>query len=279
MTALRWEHRPELDRPVLVAAFAGWNDAGEAATGAVKHLAEQWRARSFASIDPEDFFDFTETRPLVKLRDGVTRTIEWPSNRFTWAKAAAGGPDVVFLHGTEPQLKWRTFSDSVIECAREINASMVITLGGLLADVPHTRPSHVSGTTADPALLDRLGLQPSQYEGPTGIVGVLHYACSRAGIPSASFWVSVPHYVGHAASPKAALALVERTCSLLGVTVETTDLEIASVAHEQQVTEVVEEDEDMVFYVLQLEESDDAERGQAERIAAEAERFLRGHGE
>lgn len=280
MSALEWESHPELDRPVLVAAFAGWNDAGEAATTAVRYLASQWRAKGFASIDAEDFFDFTETRPMVRLEDGVTRSIEWPSNLFTAGTVPGRSRDVVFLHGTEPQLKWRTFTEAVLECARAIDASMVVTLGGLLADVPHTRAPHVTVNTTDAALMERLDLTPSHYEGPTGISGILHDACTKAGIESASLWVAVPHYVSQTPSPKAALALVERTAELLDVPVKTVDLEIASAAYEQQVTEVVEDDEDMVTYVMQLEESVDEEQVvNGDNLTAEVERFLRNQNE
>ncbi len=279
MTALSWERHPKLNKPVVVAAFGGWNDAGDAATSAVRFLAGQWHARSFAEIDPEEFFNFTETRPTVRLTEGVTRSIQWPTNRFTAATVPGQNRDVVFIHGTEPQLKWRTFCDAIINCVQALDASMVITLGGLLADVPHTRPASVTANTNNTDLLRRLDLELSRYEGPTGIVGIVHDACARAGIQSASLWVTVPHYVSQTPSPKATLALVERTCELLDVPVETVDLEVAAAAYEQQVTELIEDDDDIAAYVAQLEETTDAEADHANNLAAEAERFLRGQSE
>jgi len=279
MDALTWNQRPELHRPVLVAAFAGWNDAGDAATGAARWLASQWGARDLASIDPEEFFDFTATRPVVHLSQGSSRSVEWPVNHFSVARAPSGR-DVVFLHGIEPHLKWRTFCTLVLDVAREVGAEIVLTLGGLLADVPHTHPAPVTAHSTDPELLTRFNFRPSQYEGPTGVVGVLHHACLDAGIPSASLWVAVPHYVSQTASPKAMLALVRRTADVLDIPVDTTDLELASAAYERQVTDVVAADEEMAEYVAQLEANDESdELDSADRLAAEAERFLRGQGE
>jgi len=279
MSALEWERRPNLKRPIVVAAFGGWNDAGEAATAAVRYFASKWHARSFATIDPEDFFDFTQTRPTVRLIDGVTRGVEWPTNRFTAATVPGRERDVVFLDGTEPQLKWRTFSNALIEVATELDASMVITLGGLLADVPHTRPAPVTMNSNNGDLLARYNLEPSQYEGPTGIVGIVHDACASAGIESASLWVTVPHYISQTPSPKATLALVTRTAELMDVPIDTVELEVASHAYERQVNELVEDDEDIATYVAQLEEAADEMNVQGDNLAAEAERFLRGQQE
>ena len=275
MDPLKWQSRPELDRPVLIAAFAGWNDAGDSATTAVQFLSSTWNATQFAEIDPEEFFDFTSTRPVLRLEEGVIRHIQWPSNRLSRAAIPERGQDIVFLDGMEPQLRWRTFSNAVIECAKAIDVSMVVTLGALLADVPHTRPAPVNGTTSSTTLTDGLGLQMSRYEGPTGITGVLHETCRQAGIESASLWAAVPHYVSQTPSPKAALALVQRTASLIDTPVDTAALETASIEYEQQVSSIVNEDEDMVSYVAQLEENNDAERLQNDNIVAEAERFLR----
>jgi proteasome assembly chaperone (PAC2) family protein len=296
--AVRWTARPTLRRPVLVAAFEGWNDAADAATTAVKYLDERWSAREFAEIDPEEFYDFSSTRPHVQLVDGLTREIVWPSNTFSAAALPAARRDVVLALGTEPQLRWRTFCEQVLSIVRETGVELVLTLGALLADVPHTRPVQVTGTAADDELVSRLGLQRSRYEGPTGIVGVLHDALSRAGVPSASLWAAVPHYVAATPSPKAALALVQRTADLLSSPMVVTDLEIAAASYERQVSEVVEADDDVSAYVRQLEErapdedDDDLDDGEyatgeadfsdvdlpsGEALAAELERFLRDH--
>lgn len=279
MSALEWELKPELNKPILIAAFAGWNDAGEAATTTLSYLNDLWRARTFASIDAEDFFDFTSTRPIVTLEDGITRRIDWPLNIFSATSVPGRGRDIILLDGVEPQLKWKTFSAAIVECAQALDTSMVITLGALLADIPHTRPAPVTGTTTSPALLDRSGLEVSRYQGPTGITGVLHDACAGAGIDSASLWAAVPHYVGQTPSPKAALALGQRTVSLLDIPLDFTELEIAAASYERQVTEVVDGDEDMAAYVAQLEENADESRLHSDNLVAEAERFLRNQDE
>ena len=271
-----------------MAAFEGWNDAADAATTAVRYLEERWSARAFADIDPEEFYDFSTTRPHVRLVDGLTREIVWPSNRFAAANLSSSRRDVVVLLGTEPQLRWRTFCDQVLDVARAVDVELVVTLGALLADVPHTRPVQVTGTAADEELVQSLGLERSRYEGPTGIVGVLHDAFRRAGIPSASLWAAVPHYVAATPSPKAALALVQRTAHLLASPLVVTDLEIAAASYERQVSEVVEADDDVAAYVRQLEyrdeddddideddELDPADLPSGDALVAELERFLR----
>jgi len=288
---LQWDQRPTLRRPVLIAAFEGWNDAGDGASAAGAYLARRWGAEPFARIDPEEFFDFTATRPEVRI-EGDVRAVDWPETRFSAAPLGPSGRDVVFVRGPEPQLRWRTFSGLVVEVARTLGVELVVTLGALLAEVPHTRPVPVTGTAQDGALGARLGLRPSRYEGPTGIVGVLHEAFARAGIPSASLWASVPAYVGQTPSPKATLALVSRVSELLGVHVPTVDLDVASAAYERQVDEVVSADEDATAYVRSLEEVADAagdgddedddedalDAGDlpgGDALAAEVERFLR----
>lgn len=295
MELLSWDHRPVLRRPVLIAAFEGWNDAGDGASAASAYLARRWGAETFASIDAEEFFDFTATRPEVHLERGGLRAIEWPETRFASAPLGPSGRDVVFVRGAEPQLRWRTFTSLVVEVARTVGVELVVTLGALLAEVPHTRPVRVTGTAQDHALSARLGLLPSRYEGPTGIVGILHEAFAREGIPSASLWASVPAYVGQTPSPKAALALVSRVSELLGVNVPTVDLDVAAAAYERQVDEVVGADEDASAYVRSLEEAidggeddeddDDDDDGAdgldaadlpgGDVLAAEVERFLR----
>ena len=225
---LRITSRPELERPVLIAAFRGWNDGGQGASLAGAYLARAWAGARFADIDPEGFYDFQATRPRVSLVDGVTRQIEWPENAFFHAPLPGAGRDSILLLGIEPNLRWRTFAGLVTRLATEFGVELVITLGSLLADVPHTRPSPVTGSATDPELIDQLGLSTSRYEGPTGMVGVLHDACGQAGIASASLWAAVPHYVSLTPSPRAAKALVDRLGSLLGADVDTAELDEAS---------------------------------------------------
>jgi predicted ATP-grasp superfamily ATP-dependent carboligase len=277
---LRMASRPKLRRPLLVAAFRGWNDGAQGASLAGGYLAKTWSAARFAEIDPETFFDFQATRPQVSLVDGVTRRIEWPDNGFYHARLVAADRDVVLLLGIEPNVRWRTFTDLIVSLATELGVELVVSLGALLADVPHTRPSPVSGSATDPKLVEELGLQLSRYEGPTGIVGVLHDACRRAGIPSVSLWAAVPHYVSLAPSPRAALALCERLATLLSIDVDTSELAEAADAYERQVTEAVATDEETSAYVEELErrsELIEAEENlpSGDTIAAELARFLR----
>jgi predicted ATP-grasp superfamily ATP-dependent carboligase len=261
----------------MIAAFEGWNDAGDAATTAVAHLCEHWGADSFAEVDPEDFYDFTITRPQIRLNEGAARTIDWPRNTFSWARPAGTG-GVVLLRGVEPQLKWRTFCAQVLDVAAQLDCSMVLTLGALLAEVPHSRPTPVFGNGYDPAMVARLSLEPSRYEGPTGIVGVLHTECGAAGLDSASLWAAVPSYVPSAPSAKAALALVERATELLGTTVPTVELELAAVGYEHEIGALVSEDESTTDYVRHLEEQHDHDAmavQSADDMVEEVERFLR----
>ncbi|MDQ3944805.1 MAG: PAC2 family protein [Actinomycetota bacterium] len=280
MDRVSWQDRPALQRPVMVAAFEGWNDAADAASGALAWLRRRWRAKRMASIDPEEFFDFQVSRPQVSLVDGVTRQITWPANDVFSAHISEVGRDVVLLSGVEPNLRWKTFCDTVLGVARETGCEMVVTLGALLADVPHTRPIRLTGTAADPELIDRLGLSHSRYEGPTGIVGVLHDACRGAGVPSVSLWAPVPHYVASPPNPKATRALIERLAELIGVPVGVGDLAEAAAAWEDRVNELVASDPDVSAYVRQLEERDDDQIDErdlptGETLAAELERFLR----
>jgi len=278
----------ELRQPVLVAAFRGWNDAGDAASFAAAHLERVWSASELASIDPEDFYDFQAVRPQVELIEGVTRKITWPSNEFMAAKLDGVEHDVIVLVGTEPSTKWRTFANLIVETARAHDVKLVITLGALLADVPHSRDVPITGTAVDPELIERLDLQRSRYEGPTGIVGVLHEAFSQAGIDSASLWAAVPHYLAVTPNPKAALALVERATQLVGVAAEIDDLQRATSVYEERVTEMVSSDEDVQAYVRMLEdrtderenleEMDPTQMPSGDDIAAELERFLRDKG-
>ena len=288
MDVVHWERRRPLRRPLLVVAFEGWNDAGDAATLALAYLARAWEATPLGSIDPEEFYDFTATRPQVRIVDGETRTIKWPAVELLVAELPGTGRDVVLVRGTEPQLKWRTFCAAIVEVADEVGAELAVILGALLADVAHTRPVKISGTTEDAELAGRLGLAASAYEGPTGIVGVLHAALSEAGVPVASFWAAVPHYVHQVPSPKAALALVEHSAALLGAPVNPLELKVAAEEYERQINERVADDDDAAAYVAQLEQADDLEEpsagpaghlhpGGVEELASEVERFLREH--
>jgi proteasome assembly chaperone (PAC2) family protein len=279
MDHVHWDEHPKLRRPVLVAAFEGWNDAADAASTAARYLKERWGARPFATIDPEEFFDFSSTRPHVRLTGGLQREIVWPRTELSAAALPDTGRDVVVLLGSEPQLRWRAFCAQVVAVAKEVGAELVVTLGALLADVPHTRPVRVTGTAVDPDLVTRLGLERSTYEGPTGIVGVLQDAFRTAGLQSTSLWAAVPHYVAATPSPKATLALVRRAASLLSTPVITDDLEQRAIDYERQVSEVVATDDDVAAYVRRLEESADAddplELQSGDALAAELERFLR----
>jgi len=278
---LRISEHPDLDRPVLVTAFRGWNDGGQAASLAVGYLARVWEAERFADIDPEGFFDFQVTRPQVTLVDGTTRQIDWPETAFYHARPEGLGRDVVLLLGIEPNVRWRTFTGLIVELAQELGVEMVITLGALLADVPHTRATPVTGSATSEELVRELGLQQSRYEGPTGIVGVLHEACGRIGISSASLWAAVPHYVSLAPNPKAAYALCRRLGDLLGGTVPTAELEQAGATFVSQVTEAVSSDAETAAYVEELERraaelGDDLEDiPSGDSIAAELSRYLR----
>jgi proteasome assembly chaperone (PAC2) family protein len=281
MEELRVASRPNLRRPILITAFRGWNDGGQGASLAAGFLARTWQAARFADIDPETFFDFQATRPHVSLVEGVTRQIDWPDNAFYHAEIPGTDRDAMLLLGIEPNVRWRTFTTLVAELATDLGVELVVTLGSLLADVPHTRPSPVTGSASDAELVQRLGLQASRYEGPTGIVGVLHDACKQAGIPSASLWAAVPHYVSLAPSPRAALSLCRRLSELLEAQIDVTELEEASEAYAQQVTEAVASDPETAAYVEELEqrteemEEEEENLPSGDAIAAELTRYLR----
>ena len=285
---IRWlANVPEPRSPVLITAFEGWNDAGDAASIAARHLADRWDGTPLAEIDAEFFYDFSTTRPLVQLDENRQRSLTWPTNMFRACRVPGASRDAIVLIGLEPQLRWRTFCDQVIATAEALGVSQILTLGSLLADVPHSRPVEVYGSTDNETLMAELDLEPSTYEGPTGIVGVLATQARLAGIPTASVWSAVPSYVPGAPSPKAGLALVERVCDVLGTSVYCTDLEIAAATYERQVDELVAEDEDTAGYVADLEEAwDEAEDendnivdeeldNDPETLLAEVEQFLR----
>jgi proteasome assembly chaperone (PAC2) family protein len=283
MSELNISFTPVLRRPVLVAAFRGWNDGGQGASLAAGYLAKHWGGERFAEIDPENFFDFQATRPHVSLVEGQTRHIEWPENAFYHAAIPGADRDALILLGVEPNYRWRAFTELVIGLARDVGVELVVTLGALLADVPHTRPAPVTGAATDPQLVEELGLQLSRYEGPTGIVGVLHDACRAAGLRSVSLWSAVPHYVSLAPSPRAAKALCTRLADLLGTPIDMTELDEAEADYASQVSEAVASDPDTQAYVEELEQRADtiesfAEGGElpsGESLAAELTRFLR----
>jgi len=276
---------PQLERPVLIAGFMGWNDAAEASSLAVGTLREAWGAQRFGHFDAEEFFDFQTTRPQITLTDGVTRTIEWPENTLSATAPtveALRGRGAVLLSGPEPNFRWRSFCDAVAETARDLGAETVVTMGALLADVPHSRPVSVSANSQDPVLVENLKLSASRYEGPTGITGVLHRVCAEAGLPSVSFWASVPHYLPAVPSAPAALALLQNLSVLLRIDVDTSELEETANSYQEQVSVAVAQDSDLSSYVQMLEERFDSQVEGGERnlptgddLAQELEGFLR----
>ncbi len=275
-----------LRRPVLITAFSGWNDAAEAATTAARYLATSFQAEKFAEIDPEEFYHFGLSRPHVRYKDGseTEREIVWPATEFSVTRAGELSRDLIIAVATEPHLKWRTYCAAVLDLARRCDATLVLTLGALLAEVPHTRPVRISGSASDPELAARLGVRPSRYEGPTGIVGVLNTACREQGMATASVWANVPHYVSGIENPKAALALVQRALSLLNLEADLADLEEASRQFDQNLAEIVSQNAKIKAYVAKLESRDKEEEAQAtpgsdlppaSELVAEIEQFLR----
>ncbi|MFD6881858.1 PAC2 family protein [Rhodococcus sp. DT1] len=279
---------PVLRDPVLVAAFEGWNDAGDAASGAVEHLELIWDAEPFAELDSEDYYDYQVNRPQVRLVDGVSRELDWPATRLSVCALPGSDRDIVLLRGIEPNMRWRSFCDAIIELIDDIGVHTVILLGALLADTPHTRPVPVTGTAYSAEAAKRFNLEKSRYEGPTGITGVLQDACVRAGIPAVSFWAAVPHYVSHPPNPKATVELLRRLEDILDVEVPLGELPVLAEEWEEAVTEMTDDDEDVADYVRGLEERGDAEAESditddisnidGDAIAAEFERYLRRRG-
>jgi predicted ATP-grasp superfamily ATP-dependent carboligase len=287
MQPLQWEYRPDgLRAPALVCAFKGWNDAADAASSAISFVAGALGARRFATIDPEEFYDFQATRPRIRMVGGQTREIVWPEVEIYEARIPRAPRDLILLSGTEPSFRWRTFSRLIAELAEAIGVQLVVTLGALLADVPHTRPVSVTGLASDPGLVSRLNLSQSAYEGPTGIVGVLHGACQDAGLPSASLWAAVPHYIAAAPNPKAALALVRKLEGLVGVAVDATELESGAADYDRQVNVAVQSDPEVQAFVERLEQAAGTEPNENEgplpsgdSIARDLQRFLRQRGD
>jgi proteasome assembly chaperone (PAC2) family protein len=285
MDHLVWEAEPpELRSPVMVCAFAGWNDAAGAATTALTSVAESLDADLVAQVDPEEFFDFQANRPTIRLAEGQAREIEWPGNVLMTASPPGAERDLVLLAGTEPNLRWRAFSEALAEGAEQLGVEMLITLGALIADVAHTLPVPITGLASDAEMVERLDLTRSNYEGPTGIVGVLHDSCGRRGIPSASLWAAVPHYAAAVPNPKAALALLRRLEGLVGVAVEASGLEEEAEAFEGQVSRAVAANPEIAEMVTRLEEQQaeqlelDDEVPSGESLAREFERYLRQQG-
>lgn len=248
---VRWLSEPALQRPAVIAAFSGWNDAADASSTAVRTLVDAWSAQPLAEIDPEEYTDFATIRPMVRLYDGVTRTIVWPKVTMWWASTP--GADVILVLGPEPSLKWRQFTEQIVSVVHRYDASIVLTLGALLADVPHARDVQVIGTATDAGTIERFGLQRSRYEGPTGIIGVIHDALAQESVASASLWAAVPAYASQIPSPKAAAALITRAGELVGTPVPVGALHDEVVAYEARVNELVAEDDDLAEYVSRLE--------------------------
>jgi proteasome assembly chaperone (PAC2) family protein len=287
MQPLIWDRRPDgLRAPALVCAFKGWNDAGDAASAALTFMGAALHASRFATIDPEDFYDFQSTRPSIEMVDGRTRQLTWPTVEVWEARVPRAPRDLILLSGPEPSMRWRTFNQLIIDLAEALDVQMVVTLGALLADVPHSRPVGITGFATDEALQERADLHPSSYEGPTGITGVLHAACADAGLPSASLWATVPHYVAAAPNPKAALALVRKLEAVVGVTVDATELESAAGDYERQVSLAVQSDPDVQAFVERLEKVaeeedepvDPSQLPSGDSLAREFQRFLRQRG-
>lgn len=286
MPPLRWESRPDgLRAPALVCAFRGWNDAGDAASAALGYVATSLGAERFLSIDPEEFYDFQSTRPKVRLVDGRYRETEWPEIELLAAKVPRAPRDLIFMQGPEPSMRWQTFCDLVCELCEVLGVQLVVSLGALLADVPHSHAVPIVGMASDDALVDRLGLSPTNYEGPTGITGVVHGAVSDAGLPCASLWASVPHYVAAAPNPKAALALVRKLETLVGVTIDGGELEEAASDYDRQVTLAVQSDPEVQAFVERLEqaaaedeEANPTDLPSGDVLAREFQRFLRQRG-
>ncbi|MGZ8625399.1 MAG: PAC2 family protein [Actinomycetota bacterium] len=285
MSHVEYRARPELSEPIVICGFGGWNDGGEGATTAVREIRDQWGARRFASIDPEEFYDFQVHRPTVRLVEGETRRVDWPANDFWWARV--GERDVVVFLGLEPNVRWRTYCEQILRVCSDVGASVLVTLGAFLADVPHTISSPVSAASSDPRWAARPGMVAARYEGPTGIVGVVNDLATRAGIPSVSLWAASPHYLPQTVNPKVALALLERLRDLLGLEIDTGDVELSARGWEREVSEAIEEDGNLADYVKRLEEA--ADQGviaggdlsdvlSGEELAAELERYLRERG-
>ena len=272
---------PELRDPIMISAFEGWNDAGEAATAAIEHLAEVWNAETVAAIDPEDYYDFQVSRPRILMEDGKRR-VSWPTTRILLATSTSLDRDVILVQGIEPSTRWRSFTIELLEFAQQMGVTTFVTLGALLADVPHTRPIPVSATSQHEDVVHRFDLEPSKFEGATGIVGVLADAASQADLPSLSCWAAVPHYAGGTPSPKATLGLISKLEELFDLTIPHGDLADQARAWEHGVDELAESDDEVAEYVHSLEQAQDTvdlPEASGDAIAREFERYLRRRGE
>jgi proteasome assembly chaperone (PAC2) family protein len=272
------EEVPPLRSPIMIAAFEGWNDAADAASSVIDHLITVWNARVVAAIDPEEFYDFQMNRPLVGTNEDGMRQLTWPSTQLSVCSPPGASRDVVLLRGIEPNMRWRQFCAELLAASDELGTELVVTLGALLADTPHTRPIPVTGTATEPDLADRLKLEQSNYEGPTGIVGVFQDACTQIDVPAVSFWAAVPHYVAQPPCPRATLALIGQLEDLLQVSIPLADLPEEARAWERGVDELAEEDEEIGDYVRALEETRDTAdlpEASGEAIAREFERYLK----
>jgi predicted ATP-grasp superfamily ATP-dependent carboligase len=268
----------KLTSPVIIAAFEGWNDAGEAASGVINHLSLAWQATPVGAIDPEDYYDFQVTRPVTEVSEGKTERLIWPTTRLLAAKQEATDRDLLLVHGIEPNMRWQGFCSELVTSFSELGIELVVLLGALLADSPHTRPVPVAAAASDPALAADLRAEPVDYKGPTGIVGVLQHACADAGIPAVSLWASVPHYVAQPPCPKATLALIRGVEDVLDVSLPLADLPQEARAWERGVDELAEQDTEVADYVRTLEEAKDATdlpEASGDAIAREFERYLR----
>jgi proteasome assembly chaperone (PAC2) family protein len=277
---------PTLRDPVLVAAFEGWNDAADAASGAIEHLELIWDAEPLAELDSEDYYDYQVNRPTVRQVDGVTREIQWPATTLSVCSPPGSERDVVLLHGIEPNMRWRSFCDDILELVEQLRVTTVVILGALLADTPHTRPVPVTGTAYNKEAAEQFSLEQTRYEGPTGITGVLQDACVRAGVPAVSFWAAVPHYVSQPPNPKATIALLHRVEEVLDIEVPLGELPAQSEDWESAVDEMTAGDDEVSEYVRSLEERGDAAvdlneamaKIDGDAIAAEFEKYLRRRG-
>ncbi|CAM4431185.1 PAC2 family protein [Mycobacterium basiliense] len=277
------ETLPELHNTVVVAAFEGWNDAGDAASDAVGHLASTWNALPIVEIDDEAYYDYQVNRPVIRQVDGVTRELEWPAMRISHCRPPDCQRDVVLMCGVEPNMRWRTFCAELLAIIDKLNVETIVILGALLADTPHTRPVPVSGAAYSAESARLFGLEETRYEGPTGIAGVFQHACIAAGIPAVTFWAAVPHYVSHPPNPKATVALLRRVEDVLDVEVPLADLPALADAWEHEITEMTTDDEELAEYVQALEQHGDAAidlnealgKIDGDALAAEFERYLR----
>jgi len=282
MDHLRWEmNPPKLRDPMLVCAFRGWNDAASAASSALETLADSLEVDVIAEIDPEDFYDFQANRPTIRLEEGSQRRIDWPGNTFIAARAQGAERDLVLLDGTEPNLKWKTYSELVVQVAEQLDVSLVVVLGSLIAEVAHTLPVPITGVATDDSTVRSLELERSDYEGPTGIVGVIHDRCRAAGLASVSLWAAVPHYVAAVPNPKAALALSEKLESITRVAADISGLEDETMSYEEQIGRAVAADPEVEELVERIETEQRSRSGpeldvpSGDALAMEFQRFLK----